>query len=108
MLPTIPLIIQISGKSAYLTEKVSSIKKLPLSKVESFLKSNFDQNQTCKIAHGQNHYIWNFNATRFLYIFITKKLSQNCTFKKAMPSFDQKYLNNPGQNISGAVKKSLS
>ena len=32
------------------SKKVMSIKKLPISKVESFLKSNFDLKQICKIA----------------------------------------------------------
>ena len=58
--------IQISGKSAYLTKKVSSIKKLPISEVEIFLKSTFDQNKICKIVLTQSHYIWNFNATKLL------------------------------------------
>ena len=34
---------------------VISIKKLPISKVQSFLKSNFDLNQMCKTVLTQNH-----------------------------------------------------
>ena len=36
-------------------QKVSSVKKLPISNVESFLKSNFDLNKICKIVLTQNH-----------------------------------------------------
>ena len=50
--------------------KIISIKQISKSKVEKFLKSNFDLNQICKMERAQNHYIWNFNATDLLYIFI--------------------------------------
>ena len=41
--------IQVSEKRLILAQKkVNSIKKLPISKVESFLKSNFDLIQICK------------------------------------------------------------
>ena len=51
-------------------QKFSSINKLPISKVESFLKSNLDQNQICNIMLTQNHEIWNFNAIDLLYILL--------------------------------------
>ena len=35
--------------------KIISSKKLPISKVESFLKSNFYLNQICKTVLTQNH-----------------------------------------------------
>ena len=51
-------------------KKVSSTKTLPIGKVDSFLKSSFDLNQTCKIVLTQNHEIWNFTATELLDIFV--------------------------------------
>ena len=51
-------------------KKVSSIKKPPISKVKSFLKSNFDLNQIRKIVLTQSHEIWTFNAPDLRYIFI--------------------------------------
>ena len=53
------MMIQISGKSVHLAKKVTSIKKLSINKVESFLKSNFltkfnmqnsDYNKTIKFG----------------------------------------------------------
>ena len=46
---------------------LSSIKDLPISKVESFLQSNFDLNQICETMLTQNHYIWSFKTTESLY-----------------------------------------
>ena len=56
------MMIEISGKRAHLAQKVGSMKKLPTSKVEYFLKSKFNLNQTSKLVLTQNHKIWNFNA----------------------------------------------
>ena len=42
---------QISGKKLVCLKKGSSIKNLPISKVESLLKSNFDQNQYTNSAY---------------------------------------------------------
>ena len=41
LISTLPIMIQISGKVLTWPKKVSPIKKLPASKVESFLNSNF-------------------------------------------------------------------
>ena len=49
-------------KSSLSSKKVSSIKKLRIREVESFLKSNFDLTQ--------KHQIGNFNATDLHHIFI--------------------------------------
>ena len=44
------MMIQVSGKSAHLAQKMLVLsKKMPKSKVESFRKANFDVNQECKI-----------------------------------------------------------
>ena len=67
LLPTLQMIIEVSG-NVYLPQK-SSIKKLPMSKIENFPKSNFDLNLIWKIVLTQNQYIWNFNAIELLYIF---------------------------------------
>ena len=45
---TLPTMIELSGKSALLLKKYISIKKLPMRKVESFIKSNHDLSQICK------------------------------------------------------------
>ena len=67
LLPTLQMMIEVSG-NVYLPQK-SSIKKLPMSKIENFPKSNFDLNLIWKIVLTQNQYIWNFNAIELLYIF---------------------------------------
>ena len=43
---------------------------MPISKVESFLNSNFGPIQIYKIVLTPNQQIWSFNATDSLYIFI--------------------------------------
>ena len=48
------MMIQVTGKSIHLTQKNTSIEKLQISKVESFLKSNFDLTQICKIVLSKN------------------------------------------------------
>ena len=53
-------------------KKVSSIKKLPIRTVESFLKSNFELNQTFKMVLLQNLEIWNLNRNVLIYIHFTK------------------------------------
>ena len=53
-------------------KKVSSIKKQPIRTVESFLKSNFELNQTFKMVLPQNLEIWNLNRNVLIYIHITK------------------------------------
>ena len=53
-------------------KKVSSIKKLPIRTVESFLKSNFELNQTFKMVLPQNLEIWNLNRNVLIYIHFTK------------------------------------
>ena len=55
-------------------KKVSSIKKLKISKVETFPKSIFNLNQIWKIVFTQSHYIWNFKATDLLYILIKVRI----------------------------------
>ena len=47
--------IQVSIESAHALTKVSSIEKLPISKVENSLKSNFDPNKPCKIVLTHNN-----------------------------------------------------
>ena len=52
LLSTLPMMIQISGKSAHLAQKCYFYQKLPISKVESFLKSNFwPKSNTQNIAY---------------------------------------------------------
>ena len=77
-------------------QKVSSVKKLPITDSESFLESIFDLNWTCKILLTQNRSIWNFNATDLLYIFlkdlgnhlIKYKMSNNWCLKRTGQSED--------------------
>ena len=57
-------------------KKVSSINKMPISKIESFLKSNFGWNQICKIVLTQNHQIWNFNVSDSRYFFFFFKIGE--------------------------------
>ena len=52
-------------------KKVSSVKNLPTSKVESFVKSNLHLNQTCTIVFTQNHSIRTLGQMNCL-IFLTK------------------------------------
>ena len=54
LLSTLPLMTQISGESACLAQK-SSVKKLPISKVKSILRSNFDLNQIWTLVLTQSH-----------------------------------------------------
>ena len=70
MLSTLRMMIQISKKVLSLLKKISSVKALPISKIESFVKSDFDPRQICKIALTQSHYIWNFYVHDLLYAFI--------------------------------------
>ena len=54
MLSALPVMIEHSAKSArFAQKKVISSKKLPLSQVETFLKSNFDLTQICKTVLTQ-------------------------------------------------------
>ena len=55
LLFTVPVLIEISGRNAYLAQKFCSGKNLSISKGESFLESIFDLNQICKILSTQNH-----------------------------------------------------
>ena len=91
-------------------KKVSLIKKLPVSKLESFLKSNFDLNQTWKIVLTQNHKIWNFNATELLDILINdrRKALQFCKRSKLGRVMTKNIIvqKTHGQNIWIEVKKS--
>ena len=57
------MLIQLCRKSAHFAQKSRSIKKLPISKVESFVKSNFDIHQKYKIALIQDHNNLNLNDT---------------------------------------------
>ena len=55
LLSTLPMMIQTSGESARLTQKeLVLLKKVPADKFKSFLKSNFDQHQICKIVLTQS------------------------------------------------------
>ena len=38
--------------------------------LQSFLISTFDLNQTCKIVHAENCYVWNLSSTHFVYLSI--------------------------------------
>ena len=91
-------------------KKVSLIKKLPVSKLGSFLKSNFDLNQTWKIVLTQNHKIWNFNATELLDILINdrRKALQFCKKSKLGRVMTKNIIvqKTHGQNIWIEVKKS--
>ena len=60
--------VQVSRKRFGL--KKIKLKKLPVSKIESLLKSGFNLNQMCEIVVIDNCEIWNFNATWVLYIFV--------------------------------------
>ena len=51
-------------------KQVAPIKKLPINKIESFLKSIFDLNLKSKIVPTQNHQFWNFNVTDLFCVFI--------------------------------------
>ena len=53
-------------------KEVSCITKLPISKVESFMKSNLNLNHICEVKFTQVHYIWSFEVAGLLYI-LTKK-----------------------------------
>ena len=55
LLSTLTVMIQISGKILIWFEKVSSVKKLPLSNGERFLKSIFNLNLICKIVLTQKN-----------------------------------------------------
>ena len=59
-------------KCSFCSKNVSSIKKLLISKAESFVKSNFDINQICKTVFTQSHYIWNFGATDWHFVFFKR------------------------------------
>ena len=63
---------------------VISIKKLPISEVESSLKLNHEINQTYKILLSQNHWIWNFDVTDLFDISIKdrRKLWSYAKFQK--------------------------
>ena len=63
LLSTLSILIQFIGKSGHLAQESSFYQKTTNKKVESFVKSNFDVNQICKIVVTQNRYIWNFRAT---------------------------------------------
>ena len=65
------MIIQTSGKSAYLAKKVSFIKKLPIIKVKNFLKSKIDLHKTWGKMLPKNIKIGNLTQLSFL-IFLSK------------------------------------
>ena len=54
LLPILTIMIQGSGKSPHFAQKIISIKRLPLTNVENFLKLNFIKNQTSKSVLKQN------------------------------------------------------
>lgn len=90
LLFTLSVIIQVSWKNIPLAKNISSTKKLPINKIQSFLKSDVDLNQTYKTVLTQKHQIWNLNVTKFfLYcherqdksLFITKSF-----FSQTMPN----------------------
>ena len=94
--------------------KVISIKKLPISKAESFLKSNFDLNQIWKIVRTQNHLnVELYRNWLSLYFikdpinaFKLQKISKNWSFKETGATYDQTFAcsYNPIQNIWNPVK----
>ena len=55
------------GKVLISSKNVGSIKKLLISKVESFVKSHFDTNKKCKIILTQNHYIWSLSVSDYFF-----------------------------------------
>ena len=87
-------------KCSFSSKNVSSIKKLLISKVESFVKSNFDTNKKCKIILTQNHYIWSFSITNYFFVFIKRiakylKVMENVKnwgLKEIETSYDQKFV----------------
>ena len=58
------------GKVLILFKNVTPIKKLPISDSESILQSILDLNWIWEILFKQNRWIWSFNATDMLYIFL--------------------------------------
>ena len=94
--------------------KVISIKKLPISKAESFLKSNFDLSQIWKIILTQNHLnVELYRNWLSLYFikdpinaFKLQKISKNWSFKETGATYDQTFAcsYNPIQNIWNPVK----
>ena len=90
LLFTLSMIIQVSWKNIPLPKSISSTKKLPINKSQSFLKSDVDLNPPYKIVLTQKHQIWNLNVTEFFLncyerqdksLFITKSL-----FSQSMPN----------------------
>ena len=53
--------IKVSDKRSHLTKKNSSIKKIPMNKVESQVKF---WPKLCETVLTQSHSIWNFNVGR--------------------------------------------
>ena len=82
LLFTLPVIIQVLWKNVYLAKNVSSTKNLPIEKIQSFLKSDVDLNQTCKIVLTQKHQIWDLNATETFFIIILFCYDQKFVFSE--------------------------
>ena len=87
------MMIQISGKS---------VKKLSISKAESFVKSNSDLNQVCKTLVRQSIKFETLTQLTCFIFFLLKirnvlklsKMSENILFKETRPSYDQKFAQN--------------
>ena len=75
--------------------------KLPISKDDSFLKSNFNLNQICKAVLTQSHETWHFNATNYR---LRKCFEVIENVKKL--KFEGDWTNKPGQNTWNKIKKS--
>ena len=72
------MMIQIYWKSAHWAQKnYSSINNLTISNDESFLMSNFNLNQICKIMLTQNHKVWKFNTNDLFYILRLKNVIES-------------------------------
>ena len=65
VLSTFPMMIKYLEKVLSWIKNVNFIKKMPVSKVESFLKSNYDLNQICKIVLTLQHLVHLFCRVPF-------------------------------------------
>ena len=113
LLYTLPMMIQVTGKSIHLTQKNTSIEKLQISKVESFLKSNFDLTQICKIVLSKNLKFGTLTQLSYFIFFIkdwrkaiekAKKSHKKCPYIKVWRRLGQVMIKNccsgnPRQNI---------
>ena len=93
LLSTLPLRIQIFGKSAHLAQKCYFCQKtINKQSWKLFKVKIFDLNQICKIVFAQNHWIWNFNATELCFIFLLKFVEMLWSYKNCQKNWSWKGL----------------